>query len=421
MPWLRATIYASGNFAKNLVWGASELALLFVLTKLYGFSPAFAGALLLVSLIWDACADPWIGALADRSANFGRLILLGAPLLAVSFALLFAGPWLGLTHPAFVGLSLIAFRTGYSLVDVPHNALLARISDVTQRRAQIALLRFLFSSFAALALGQSLPAQLDGAQVLEGPLAVWGALTGLVAGLIIVGAWFAVRRHDRAPSPPPQPIVARTALTILGLPHVRLVFALALVGALFSPLLPKMLLYYADGVLNDVGAAQGALSAMAIGQIAAVPFWFWLSSRWAPESSLGLAHMIAGLSGAALLTGVAQAGASLSWLAGLYGLGASGIYAVIWPLVARAADEATAASGQPSSALVFGATIFLMQLGAGLGTGAMGLCLSAAGWQDGAAQSPAAQSMIGLIAGAGPLLGAAVAIPLCLRLQDKGR
>lgn len=46
----RAGLYASGYFAKNIVWSASELALLFVFIVLFGVPPAVAGLVILLSL-----------------------------------------------------------------------------------------------------------------------------------------------------------------------------------------------------------------------------------------------------------------------------------------------------------------------------------------------------------------------------------
>ena len=48
---LRYGVYASGNFGKNLLWGALEVALLFILTDLLGLSPALAGGMVLASLL----------------------------------------------------------------------------------------------------------------------------------------------------------------------------------------------------------------------------------------------------------------------------------------------------------------------------------------------------------------------------------
>jgi GPH family glycoside/pentoside/hexuronide:cation symporter len=186
----RAALYASGNFGKNIVWSASELALIFVFTDLFGVPPALAGLVILLSLIWDALLDPLVGAFADRLGRFTPLIWAGAPLMGLSFVAMLGGPAAGLNGIAPACVALFALRTAYSLVDIPHNALIARLAAEPHQRTKLAGARFVFSAAATFVLGLTLPAivALDSKQDAREALALWAMIAATGATVLLTAA-----------------------------------------------------------------------------------------------------------------------------------------------------------------------------------------------------------------------------------------
>jgi GPH family glycoside/pentoside/hexuronide:cation symporter len=93
--WARSTLNASGNFGKNSLWNTTEVLLLFLLTDILGMAPAVAGFVIFFSLLIAAILDPIVGLLAERIrtplGQFGPLLVVGAPLAALSFIGLMAG------------------------------------------------------------------------------------------------------------------------------------------------------------------------------------------------------------------------------------------------------------------------------------------------------------------------------------------
>jgi len=62
----RLVQFAVGNAGKNALTSIVEVYGLYYCTELMGVSPSLAGAVIMVSLAWDAFADPLIGYRADR-------------------------------------------------------------------------------------------------------------------------------------------------------------------------------------------------------------------------------------------------------------------------------------------------------------------------------------------------------------------
>ena len=147
----RNATYASGNFGKSLVGSFVEIFALFYLTDLLNVPPALAGMILLVSLIWDGVTDPVMGIVADRlrqTISTARVFFyVGAPITALAFVTFFNAPYVS---PAwqlpFLLTTLLMFRTAYTVVDVPHNTMLALMTDDPRQRTNITSLRIFFSS-----------------------------------------------------------------------------------------------------------------------------------------------------------------------------------------------------------------------------------------------------------------------------------
>ncbi|MDZ4375724.1 MAG: MFS transporter [Phenylobacterium sp.] len=129
--------------------------LFFYLTAVCGLSGFLAGLSMLITLVIDAIADPFIGALSDNTrSRWGRRhVFMFAALvpLAISIGLLFSVPETLTEIQAFLyvtGVSIV-LRLSYSAYTLPHAALGAELSQDYVERSSVAAYRLTFNSVGA--------------------------------------------------------------------------------------------------------------------------------------------------------------------------------------------------------------------------------------------------------------------------------
>lgn len=409
-------VYASGNFGKNILWGTADITLLFVLTDLLGMPPAVAGLLLLVSLIVDAVLDPLVGIITDHLhtplGRYGPLILLGAPLSALTFSGIYLMPTLGISNIWVVGALIMGFRASYSLIDLPHNALMVHVTGDSRERGRLASYRFFFSTLATLTLALSLAPIINDEtrQLSPSALATYALIVSCLSVTVIILSWAVVRKKDaRAASTPPTPVFDRDNMkAIMASPGFRIVLLAGCTATLTLPLFAKALLYISNHLLNAPEAVSGLLLSMVIGQFAGTPVWAMLMARTEKSRALQYAHAaaVAGFIGFALALVLGPTYARIASF--VIGIGLSGVYAIIWAMLADCVDEVEALSGRRPEGMMFALTIFGQKASIGLGVGLFGLCLQGVGYDTATPISPAVTAAI-LLFGLGlPALGGAV-------------
>lgn len=285
---LPAIGYASGNFGKNLLWTAGEVTLLFLLTEVFGIKPTLAGALLLAGLAIDILIDLTAGRLAAgaESKGFGyrtRMLVAAGP-CAIGFALLYALPLADRTATSLALCALLLFRIGYGFVDVPHNALLARLATASRQRGRVAGYRSLFSALAGLAVAGILaPAVVAAATNGEiAAMASWAIIAAILFVLSILAAWrstSSVKTTGRTP-------VVHKPRSVPFLPQFRgdllTLLLVATITGFAMPMLARNMLHLATYGFGDAAVATSLLTALSGGQIVGIAVWTWLgvSARW---------------------------------------------------------------------------------------------------------------------------------------------
>ena len=144
--------YSSGAFTKSLQWNSTEFLLLYFLAEVQGVGAAIAGGILLVSFIWAGVLDVVVARWLDKySVNYQKVIAYSTPLCVGSFALLFWPVQLYDEQkiPYYL-VTIMLFRLGYTLIDIPHNALLGTLSQDSKERTSLSAYRVGFNSFAVL-------------------------------------------------------------------------------------------------------------------------------------------------------------------------------------------------------------------------------------------------------------------------------
>jgi GPH family glycoside/pentoside/hexuronide:cation symporter len=142
--------YGFGDMASSMFWKIFGMYLLFFYTKVFGISPAAAGAMLLLTRIWDAANDPLMGIIADRTrSRWGKyrpyLLWFAVP-FAVVGVLTFYTPNLGESgRLAYAYITYTLMMMVYTAVNVPYASLLGVMSPHPEERNILSSYRMFFA------------------------------------------------------------------------------------------------------------------------------------------------------------------------------------------------------------------------------------------------------------------------------------
>jgi len=142
--------YGVGDFGFNLYWTTIASFLAAFYTDVFGISAAAAATMLLVTKFIDACTDPIMGAVADRTqTRFGKfrpyLVWAGIPMAGAAI-LTFSTPDLGegakLVY-AYVTYTLMMMM--YTVLSTPYSSLSGVMTARSQDRTSLISIRFIFA------------------------------------------------------------------------------------------------------------------------------------------------------------------------------------------------------------------------------------------------------------------------------------
>src|ERR1700744_105521 len=142
--------YGFGDAASSMFWKLFSMYLMFFYTDIFGIAAATVGTMFLVTRIWDAAFDPFVGVLGDRTESrwgkFRPYLLWMAIPFAIIGILTFTTPSLspaGKIIYAYVTYSLMMMI--YSLINVPYASLLGVMTADGRKRTTLATFRFIFA------------------------------------------------------------------------------------------------------------------------------------------------------------------------------------------------------------------------------------------------------------------------------------
>ncbi|PQA88242.1 MFS transporter [Hyphococcus luteus] len=390
--------YASGNFAKSIVWNTLELFLIFYLTDLVGLPPRDAGLIVFLSLIWDAVLDPVIGFIADRTTTpigrYGPFLLIGAPLCAISFSLVFSLPTAMAEHGMFWALgALLLFRSAYTLVDLPHNALIATLSNDSSERARLASLRFVFSSLAVFVLAVSSYFILspDLIEHQQNRFRQFGLLVSVASAAVLVASWWSVRRFDRTAQGANHSISSqlRSLVFFIRDKDSRAVMLYAFSSALLVSVFGKGLGYFAKYELGNEALVSVGLAAMMIGQIAGSICLGRIASRYENAIALKAAGLMLLPATLVFFLSAPASAATLIGSCAVIGFPVGGIWALVWALAPNVVDKQQATCHTRAEGSYFGILIVIMKAATGLSAFLFGWLLTQIGFEPNVQQSDA--------------------------------
>ena len=415
--------YATGNLGKSIQWNAVDLLYLFFLTEVVGLSPAEAGLVILVSLVWDGISDPAAGFVIDRyRTTFGsyqRQILLMAPLSMLGFVAIFLIP-VSLTEQPLLGALIagIVFRTGYTLVDIPHNALLAQISNNSRERSSISAYRFFFSSVGAIVISvAAIPAlRTDAAS----PVSAFVVFAIVVSGVYLLAMWtsaFGARGIVPAAATTARP---RSLRSVVGdiLRNRRLVRVVIVAGivALCLPAFSRLATYYAKSWLGDAAHASTLFIVFVVAQILSLPFWLRVSNRTEKKRAAIFALTLFAATCLVFLWYPASDLLSTAICFALAGFAFGGVNTMTWAMVPDTIEYTEQQSGHRYEAATFGLLLLVIKVCSGVSVAMSGWSLDLIGYES-ARDAAAPLTGLAWAMALPPLVGALLGIVLLRGLR----
>lgn len=125
------------------------------LTNVVGMELKYATFIVMIATIWDGINDPLMGIITDRTrSKYGRhrrYLLWSIPPLIISYTMLWNSFGLDANeHPTicvmYYAFAYILYKTAYTMVDVPHTAMLPTLAPEYNKRTQYTSVSYIFNS-----------------------------------------------------------------------------------------------------------------------------------------------------------------------------------------------------------------------------------------------------------------------------------
>ena len=378
--------YGMGDFGANLVYQTQITFLLFFYTDVFGISASAAGTILLVSRILDACNDPVLGAIADRTdSRWGKYrpwIIWTAPPLAGALVLCYTTPDLNPTGKivwAIATYNLLMIL--YAANNIPYCALSGVMTDDSTQRTSMLSWRFVCAMAAALVVNvftlelvESF-GQGDTEFGYQAAMVVWGGLATICFGIT-----FAFTRERIRPEPRQRASWRQDVSDLFRNGPWIALFAMAVLIYIQLAFRGGAMLFYFTHFLgrkDSFGLFNGVSLAMTmVGVLLSRP----LAERFGKRNTFQACLLLS----AALMASFAllphDSVETLFALQMLLQLAFGPTIPLLWTMMADVADFAEWTTGRRSTALAFASIVFGLKLGFGMGAWFSGAWLDFVGY-----------------------------------------
>ncbi len=125
------------------------------LTNVVGMELRYATFIVMIATVWDGINDPLMGIITDRTrSKYGRhrrYLLWSIPPLVISYTMLWNSFGIDAKeHPTvcvmYYAFAYILYKTAYTMVDVPHTAMLPTLAPEYNKRTQYTSVSYIFNS-----------------------------------------------------------------------------------------------------------------------------------------------------------------------------------------------------------------------------------------------------------------------------------
>jgi GPH family glycoside/pentoside/hexuronide:cation symporter len=185
--------WGAGSIGSMAMLTSANALILMYFTDILAIPAALAGLIIGATRVFDACTDPLMGTISDRTqSKWGRrrpYLLLGAFLCALAPILLFVMPqWLPPeVLPYYAAIALMLFTIAYTVFTVPYLAMPVEMTQIAQERTYLFTFRmygFATGNLIGFSLSPWIVGKLGGS---EAAYAVMGmTLSGLVFSFCLI-------------------------------------------------------------------------------------------------------------------------------------------------------------------------------------------------------------------------------------------
>lgn len=397
-----------GSLPMSAMFNAISLLLLTFLIEFVGIAAVTAGALILVSKIYDAVTDPLMGVLSDRTrSRWGRrrpYLMLGGILAGISFAMIFTVPSFDSQNTLilYIFIALLLNATAYTVFNVPYLAMPAEMTESYHERTALMSFRV-----AAIAGGQLLSSVLGPVIIAYYGGGLFGhSVMGIVVGVAIIAvcatcfwtthdAKFTVHVTDHSYSVRDQIRLAlenKPFFILLMVKFTQLfgfsIFIAAL-PLLFTRILDVSYAYLGTYYLFQAGAV-----------IASQPMWVSLSRRYGKTACYYVTSTIFAVASASWVVGTAS---DPDWYinvrALVTGVGAGGLLLIGQSLLPDTIEHDFRRTGLRREGIFSGVYTTIEKFSFAFGPASLGLLLGALGWveaQNGVRVEQSAQALMAI-------------------------
>lgn len=197
--------YGIGQMGDSIGFNVFYFFFLFFLTDVIGLSPAIAGSISLIAVVWDAITDPIIGHASDNlRSKHGRrrpFMIVAAVPYAIAMFLLFSDVNLptNLKNMYFIIISML-YWTAYTAFVIPFFALGAEITQDFNERTGLRVWASYFMYFAVMIASSAPPMIVDmtikaGGDTISGWRNV-GIIFAIITLVVIFICWKATKGRE---------------------------------------------------------------------------------------------------------------------------------------------------------------------------------------------------------------------------------
>lgn len=393
--WRRAA-YGFGDLGFNLYWTTVSFYILYFYTDVLGLSGKAAGLIFLVAMLWDGVTDPVIGFIAQRTqtrwGSYRPYILLGAVPLVLSLVLVFYDPGFeGAALIAFALISHMAFRTAYTVVNIPYSALSAKITRSTEIRNELAAWRISLATIGSAFVAYStlkLVAFFGQGDDSFGFVATAG-LYAVISLPVFLLLFLAVRERTM-PATETTPVDFKGALaSLLRNKPFLVVLGATIFATLGGVLVSKMLVYYFKYSLGDETAVGLVFAANSIVILVAAPFWAYVTSKTSKRFVWRMGALVSITGSLLLFANQHETVEVVVVIAALSAVGSAAGYLTFWSAIPDTVEYGEMRSGRRDESFTFGVMSFVQKSSYGAAAAVAGFLLDSIGYQANAAQDQA--------------------------------
>lgn len=387
LPLWKMIFYASGNFAKAMQMGIVDIFYMYFLITSVGLSAAQAGIVIFCGLVLYGISDifisNWVDKYLHKFSSYASILFIVAPVNLVFFNLLFVLPIIWDSSPFLSAIiSSFLFRLGYSLVDIPHNALLANIAKDKKIGATVSAWRFLFSSLSIFVIAGlstvfeniGIPKVVDYSRYIYILLSVNFIYLVIICASAYASAALVNQCH--ATNIESIPLKNRLMLLTKNTQYLKVIAIGGLIGC-FTPMAERAIVFISDFSESTDLSSWKILLFLGFGKVFSLFFWVRLSVLYGFTRVFQSAFVLSILSVFALMIYPWFPLSSLFVMYLLLGCALGGIATFIWASLAEAVNADKRLNTTKTQALYFGAFLMALKVSSGVGSLIFSLLLQA--------------------------------------------